>query len=298
MRIASFAICLLASSSALAQAPTQTPASPLRRDRAGRCLGHHLQQRSRAGAGQAHAQSAGRAQQAGIPRRLGHDPARDGHALRRRTTIVEQNFDYDLLSPASLIEKAVGRDDHIAAHQSARRRDRDASRCWRTMAAWCSSRQQDRGAARQPAGAGDLRQAARICARGLRCRSAGSGRSGPRSATLVLSERPGSAGSADYVACSMRSAGKIDVQGWMTLRNTSGTSFVNANTLLVAGSPGEDDGGAQPIRAARTVNQHPRQCPRHRDRQSRAARRFLCLSDARAARRSPTSRPSRSASST
>ena len=37
---------------------------------------------------------------------------------------------------------------------------------------------------------------------------------------------------------------KIDVQGWVTLTNSSGTTYDNAQTLLVAGSPSQVDGGA------------------------------------------------------
>jgi hypothetical protein len=37
-------------------------------------------------------------------------------------------------------------------------------------------------------------------------------------------------------------AGKIDVQGWITLTNNSGTTFTNANTLLVAGAVGQNNG--------------------------------------------------------
>ena len=38
-----------------------------------------------------------------------------------------------------------------------------------------------------------------------------------------------------------RARGKIDVQGWVTLTNTSGTTYDNAQTLLVAGSPSQAD---------------------------------------------------------
>jgi hypothetical protein len=39
---------------------------------------------------------------------------------------------------------------------------------------------------------------------------------------------------------------KIDVQGWVTLTNSSGVTYDNAQTLLVAGSPTQVDGGARP----------------------------------------------------
>jgi len=41
------------------------------------------------------------------------------------------------------------------------------------------------------------------------------------------------------VALYDEAAGKIDVQGWITLTNSSGTAYDNAQTLLVAGSPSQ-----------------------------------------------------------
>jgi hypothetical protein len=78
--------------------------------------------------------------------------------------------------------------------------------------------------------------------------------SGTRRATLSYLS-PGLGWKADYVALYNESDSKIDVQGWVTLRNSSGTSYDNAQTLLVAGSPTQADGGAsiyrpQPRRSA------------------------------------------------
>ena len=42
---------------------------------------------------------------------------------------------------------------------------------------------------------------------------------------------------ADYVALFDEGKGRMDVQGWITLTNNTGTSFGNAKTLLVAGQP-------------------------------------------------------------
>ncbi|RYY32232.1 MAG: DUF4139 domain-containing protein [Sphingomonadales bacterium] len=46
---------------------------------------------------------------------------------------------------------------------------------------------------------------------------------------------PGLGWAADYVALFDERGGRIDVQGWVTLTNNSGTTYANANTLLVAG---------------------------------------------------------------
>jgi len=59
---------------------------------------------------------------------------------------------------------------------------------------------------------------------------------------------PGLGWRADYVALYNESDSKIDVQGWVTLSNSSGVTYDNAQTLLVAGSPTQvDGGGRQPI---------------------------------------------------
>jgi hypothetical protein len=65
-------------------------------------------------------------------------------------------------------------------------------------------------------------------------------RAGRRPVTLTYLT-PGLGWSADYVALFDESAGRMDVQGWITLTNNSGTPYTNADVMLVAGQPG---GGA------------------------------------------------------
>jgi hypothetical protein len=62
-------------------------------------------------------------------------------------------------------------------------------------------------------------------------------RAGRRPVTLTYLSQ-GLGWSADYVALFDEAAGRMDVQGWITLTNNSGTPYVNANTLLVAGAVG------------------------------------------------------------
>jgi hypothetical protein len=57
---------------------------------------------------------------------------------------------------------------------------------------------------------------------------------------------PGLAWAADYVALFDEANGRMDVQGWITLTNNSGTPYVNASTLLVAGAVGNAGGGYDP----------------------------------------------------
>ncbi|SNT11739.1 hypothetical protein SAMN06295955_11232 [Sphingopyxis indica] len=63
-----------------------------------------------------------------------------------------------------------------------------------------------------------------------------SDRAGTRPATLSYLTS-GLGWSADYVSLYDEKAGTIDVQGWVTLTNNTGTTFDNARTLLVAGTP-------------------------------------------------------------
>jgi hypothetical protein len=63
-------------------------------------------------------------------------------------------------------------------------------------------------------------------------------RGGRRPVTLTYLT-PGLRWSADYVALFDEAAGRMDVQGWITLVNNSGTPYVNASTMLVAGAVGQ-----------------------------------------------------------
>ena len=63
---------------------------------------------------------------------------------------------------------------------------------------------------------------------------------------------PGLGWRADYVALFDEAKGQIDVQGWVTLTNNSGTTYKNAATVLVAGNPrligqGDQGGGYRGI---------------------------------------------------
>ena len=155
--------------------------------------------------------------------------------------IVEQNFDFDLLSPQALMQKAVGETVTLV----------------RT----------------NPATGGETRERARVLAanggvvlqigprievlrddglpvrvifdrvpENLRARPTLSVtleavQAGRRPLTLTYLT-PGLGWQADYVALFEEASGRMDVQGWITLTNNSGTPYVNADTLLVAGTPG------------------------------------------------------------
>jgi hypothetical protein len=169
--------------------------------------------------------------------------------------VVEQNFDFDLLSPSALMQKAVGQTITIV----------------RT----------------NPATGAEVRERARILAAnggvvmqigdrievlrddGLPTRvifdkvpetlrprptlsvTVDADRGGRRPVTLTYLT-PGLGWAADYVALFDEANGRMDVQGWITLTNNSGTPYVNASTMLVAGSVGQVD----PYRQRRYAGQY------------------------------------------
>jgi hypothetical protein len=159
-------------------------------------------------------------------------------------TVIEQNFDYDLLSPSSLMQKAVG--ETITLIRTNPGTGAETTERAKVLAV-------NGGVVLQ---VGDKIEVLRddglpvraifdkvpdsLRARPTLSVSLASGRAGVRPVTL--SYLSGGLGwNADYVALFDEKAGTIDVQGWVTLRNTSGTSFYNAKTLLVAGEVGSGD---------------------------------------------------------
>lgn len=159
--------------------------------------------------------------------------------------IVEQNFDYDLLSPDKLMEKAVGSVVTIV----------------RT----------------NPATGGETREQAKVLAAnggivlqignrievlrddGLPVRVVFDKvpenlRARPTlSVTLQVAQAgripaalsyltPGLGWTSDYVMLFDEAKGAIDMQGWVTLANSTGTSYRNADVLLVAANPNAGGG--------------------------------------------------------
>ena len=156
--------------------------------------------------------------------------------------IVEQNFDFDLLSPAALMQKAVGQTvTLVRTNPGTGAETRERARILAVNG----------GVVMQIGDRIEVLRDDGIPARvifdkvpeTLRPRPTlsvtidadGAGR---RPVTLTYLT-PGLGWSADYVALFDESNGRMDVQGWITLTNTSGTPYVNASTLLVAGAVGD-----------------------------------------------------------
>ena len=177
-------------------------------------------------------------------------------------SIVEQNFDYDLLSPSSLMEQAVGETITLLRTNPATGAEtRERARVLAVnggVVLEVGGRIEVLRDDGLPVRAIFDRVPASLRARPTLSVTLASTRAGTRPATLSYLSR-GLGWSADYVALFDQARGVIDVQGWVTLRNTSGTSFNNARTLLVAGEVTSDDGNEDqyrprpPRRRGRTV---------------------------------------------
>lgn len=156
------------------------------------------------------------------------------------TAIVEQNFDYDLLSPNALMQKAVG----------------EMVTLLRTNVA-TGAETRERAKVLAVNGGVVLQIGPRIeilrddgmpvrvifdkIPPNLRAKptlsiTVDSRNAGTRPATLSYLTN-GLGWAADYVSLYDEKAGTIDVQGWVTLTNNTGTTFDKARTLLVAGTP-------------------------------------------------------------
>ncbi|MGP7794749.1 DUF4139 domain-containing protein [Sphingomonas sp. CLY1604] len=159
--------------------------------------------------------------------------------------IVEQNFDYDLLSPSSLMEKAVGETITLLRTNPATGAEtRERAKVLAVnggVVLQIGDRIEVLRDDGLPVRAIFDRVPASLRARPTLSVTLDSSRAGTRPATLSYLSR-GLGWSADYVALFDDKSGKVDVQGWVTLKNTSGTTFDNARTLLVAGEVASDDG--------------------------------------------------------
>ncbi len=160
--------------------------------------------------------------------------------------IVEQNFDFDLLTPAAMMQKAVGESVTIVRINPAT--GAEVRERARILAANSGVVMQigDRIEVLRDDGLPTRvifdRVPEQLRARPTLSVTLDAPRGGRQPVTLNYLSR-GLGWSADYVALFDEANGTMDVQGWVTLTNRSGTPYVNARTLLVAGSVNEADGG-------------------------------------------------------
>ncbi len=156
--------------------------------------------------------------------------------------IVEQNFDYDLLSPAALMQKAVGQlVTTVRINPATGAETREQAKVLAANGGVVLQIGQRIEVLRDdglPVRVIFDRVPPNLRARPTLSVTLDSTRAGTRPVSLSYLT-PGLGWKADYVALFDESAGKIDVQGWVTLTNNSGTTYTNAETLLVAGQVGD-----------------------------------------------------------
>jgi hypothetical protein len=168
------------------------------------------------------------------------------------TAIVEQNFDFDLLTPGKLMEKAIGQTVTLLRTNPATGQETRERATVLSVAGGVVVQIGDRIEVLRDDGL-PVRVIFDRVPPNLRARptlsvTLESSRGGTRPASIRYLT-PGLGWSADYVALYDEGKGTIDMQGWVTLTNNTGTTFHAANTLLVAGSPsGGNAYGSQPRR--------------------------------------------------
>jgi hypothetical protein len=152
--------------------------------------------------------------------------------------LIEQNFDYDLLTPAKLMEKAVGSTVQLVRVNPATGAEtRENAEVLSTVG----------GTVLKIGSRIEVLREDNLPTRVIFDKVPENLRAQPTLSVLVNAAKPvnevarltylshGFNWAADYVAVFDEPHGTTSIQGWITLRNTSGTSFVNARTQLVAG---------------------------------------------------------------
>jgi hypothetical protein len=152
--------------------------------------------------------------------------------------LIEQNFDFDLLTPLKLMEKAVGQTVRIV-----RTNPGTGAEVTETAEVLSTSG----GVVLRIGNRIEVLRDDGIPARVIFDKVPDNLRASPTLSILANLARPlnsdirlsylsrGLSWNSDYVATFDESAGAVDVQGWITLTNQSGTGFENARLQLVAG---------------------------------------------------------------
>ncbi len=168
------------------------------------------------------------------------------------TSIVEQNFDFDLLTPQKLMEKAVGQTVTLIRTNPATGQETMQRAEVLSVYGGVVIRVDGHIEVLRDDGL-PVRVLFDQLPPNLRARptlsvTLESNRAGTRPASIRYLT-PGLGWSSDYVAMYDEARGTVDMQGWVTLTNTTGTTFHAANTLLVAGNVnGGYNGGYSPPR--------------------------------------------------
>jgi hypothetical protein len=152
--------------------------------------------------------------------------------------IVEQNFDFDLLTPEKMMEKAIGRQVQIVRTNPGNGEEVTETATVLSVNDGVVLKIGERIEVLRADGA-PTRVIFDKVPENLRARptlsvNVESAAAGRRDTTLTYLTT-GLSWKADYVALFDEPAGELDMQGWITLTNTSGTSYSDAATQLIAG---------------------------------------------------------------
>ncbi|WP_136162129.1 DUF4139 domain-containing protein [Sphingomonas flavalba] len=162
--------------------------------------------------------------------------------------IVEQNFDFDLLSPDKLMEKAVGQTITIVRTNPAT--GAETREQAKVLAA-------NGGIVLQIGQRIEVLRDDGLPVRVVFDKVPDNLRARPTLSVTIDAARaetiparlsyltPGLGWTSDYVALFDEGKGTIDMQGWVTLTNNTGTSFARADTLLVAGNVNSGSGNTR-----------------------------------------------------
>ncbi|MBV9932390.1 MAG: DUF4139 domain-containing protein [Alphaproteobacteria bacterium] len=157
--------------------------------------------------------------------------------------IVEQNFDYDLLTPAKLMEKAVGKTVTIVrVNPSNGAETREQAKILAAnggVVLQIGNRVEVLRDDGMPVRVIFDQVPQNLRARPTLSITVDSSRAGVRPAQLTYLT-PGLGWKADYVVLFDEAASRLDAQGWITLSNTTGTTFNEANVVMVAGTPNQE----------------------------------------------------------
>ena len=160
-------------------------------------------------------------------------------------SIVEQNFDFDLLSPDKLMDKAVGQEVTLVRTNPATGAEtRERAKILAAnggIVMQIGSRIEVLRDDGMPVRVIFDRVPPNLRARPTLSVTIEAARGGTVPARLSYLT-PNLGWTADYVALFDAAKGAMDMQGWVTLTNNTGTSFTNAKTILVAGNPANGGG--------------------------------------------------------
>jgi hypothetical protein len=181
--------------------------------------------------------------------------------------IIEQNFDFDLLTPTKLMEKAIGQTVTLIRTNPATGKETRERATVLSTAGGVVVRIDDRIEVLRDDGLPTRvvfdRVPPNLRARPTLSVTVDSDRGGQRAASLRYLTS-GLGWSADYVALYDEAKATTDMQGWVTLTNQTGTTFHNAETVLVAGSPSSGGYRSSPPQRPRGFNPGTQTAPRER----------------------------------